>query len=93
MLIQMEISPLYDDRVYGLTWALLLSSFLIGQRQQHFQQGTAGGVVARLDPPTMGEGDLAHDRQAEPSATPAAAGPAWIAAVEALEHPLLVFLA
>ena len=65
----------------------------MSQRQQHFQQGTAGGVVARLDPATMGERDLAHDRQAEPSAAPAAAGTARIAAVEAFEHSLLVFLA
>lgn len=36
----------------------------LSQRQQHFQQGTAGGVVAGLNPATMGERDLAHDRQA-----------------------------
>jgi hypothetical protein len=65
----------------------------LSQRQQHFQQGTAGGVVAGLNPATMGERDLAHDRQAEPSAAPAAAGAARIAAVEAFEHSLLVFLA
>jgi hypothetical protein len=63
-----------------------------GDGQEQFNQGPSLGVVVRLDPPAMGQGDLLNDGKPQATASAQTAHAGWISPVEALEHVLQIGL-
>ena len=64
----------------------------MGDGQEQFDQGPSLGMVIRLDPPAMGEGDLLNDGKPQATARAPTAHAGGIPPVETLEHVLKIGL-